>query len=403
MKDKLIIELFNKNCIKFGDFKLKDGSKSNIYIDLKNIISYPYILNIILDELYNKIKTLEYNRLIGVPYGGLVISSGMASKFNIPMLLIRKEIKKYGLKKAIEGEYSENDKCLVIEDTITTGSSAIQFIEMIQKYKLLVHDVLVICDRRIEQKYNFKNINIHSIFTLNDIIEVLYSNKYIKMDIYSNIKQKIDKINYDDYSPNFDNTNIIKIIDSIKNNKTKYCFDTKFESITQIIELINFYKTHICILKIYSNIINNYTVNDGLKLKALAQKYNFLIMDGTMFSYNNDLFITEYTKNKIYSWVDLITLSNMHDDTIYKIVDEINNKLTFNVSVIYTNYDSKNNILNTINTHKNIIGLYNYNIDCNILIFDDLKTKNNNANIIILDYKDYTINKKFIYFDNMRL
>lgn len=402
MKDKLIIELFKKQCIKFGSFKLKDGSTSNIYIDLKNIISFPYILNILLDELFKILQKLEYNRLIGVPYGGLVISSGLCSKYNIPMLLIRKEIKKYGLKKAIEGEYSENDKCVVIEDTITTGSSAIKFIEMIQKYKLIVNDVVVICDRRIENKYNFKNIKIHSVFTLEDIIETLYSNKFIKMDIYSNIKQQVKSINYNSYSPNYDNSNITKLIDIINNKKTKYCFDVKFEYIEQIIELINFYKNHICVLKIYSSIIKDFTYKEGLQLKAMAIEYNFLLMDGTIFDYNSELFLTQYIKNKIYLWGDLINLSNMHDNNIYKIIDEINIKMSSNISIIYSNYDTNNTILNTINTYKNIIGLYNYNIDCNIIVFDELKSKNDNANIIILNNENYIYNNKFISFNQIK-
>ena len=222
------------------------------------------------------------------------------------------------------------------------------------------------------------------------------------MDIYSNIKQQVKSINYNSYSPNYDNSNITKLIDIINNKKTKYCFDVKFESIEQIIELINFYKNHICVLKIYSSIIKDFTYKEGLQLKAMAIEYNFLLMDGMIFDYNSELFFTQYIKNKIYLWGDLINLSNMHDNNIYKIIDEINIKMSSNISIIYSNYDTNNTILNTINTYKNIIGLYNYNIDCNIIVFDELKSKNDNANIIILNNENYIYNNKFISFNQIK-
>ena len=55
--DNLILELFHKDCIKIGKFNLKNGTVSPIYIDLKNIISYPSLLNTI-------VKTLELLLLI---------------------------------------------------------------------------------------------------------------------------------------------------------------------------------------------------------------------------------------------------------------------------------------------------------------------------------------------------
>ena len=38
----LILDLYKKDCIKLGNFKLKNNDTSPIYIDMKNIISYPY-------------------------------------------------------------------------------------------------------------------------------------------------------------------------------------------------------------------------------------------------------------------------------------------------------------------------------------------------------------------------
>ena len=46
MKETLIRELYKNKCIEFGSFKLKNGDISPIYINLKNIISFPFLLKL---------------------------------------------------------------------------------------------------------------------------------------------------------------------------------------------------------------------------------------------------------------------------------------------------------------------------------------------------------------------
>ena len=344
MKDKLILELYKNKCIEFGNFTLKNGDVSPIYINLKNIISFPYIFKIILSEISDKIKHENYDRLFGVPYGGIPVASCLSYMENKPLIMIRKEIKKHGLKKKIEGEYNENDNIVVIEDTVTTGSSINNYRKIIKNLKLNICKIIAICDRR-----KIKNYVIDSLFTLNDVLQVLSDLKVIntdlKRELFINENKKDNQIIIENNSFLFN-----KIISIIKEKKSSICAVTAFTEFTDLCFFIEKHNKRFCVLKIYSDIINNFSYENGKQLKDLSIKYNFLLYEGKFFNTDPTIFFNEITGNcKIYQWVDIIDITFNHNSDIFKSIKYINNKNSKNIGIVYQSSKLNNSIKHLLN------------------------------------------------------
>ena len=173
--DQLIHALYKIGAIKFGEFKLKSGQTSKIYLDLRQIISYPDILRTVAETLWNKIKNQDFNILCGVPYTALPIATCMSLKNNIPMVMRRKEKKSYGTQQQIEGTFQPDQRCLIIEDVITSGASILETANELEAVGLKIDDAVVLINREQGGVENLqkKHITVHSVLTLDTILHEL--------------------------------------------------------------------------------------------------------------------------------------------------------------------------------------------------------------------------------------
>ena len=151
---KLADMLFEIGAVKFGAFRIKlhetqpDAPLSPIYLNFRLLRSYPEALGFTAELLLKLAAPLKFDVLADIPTGVTPIVAVMTYLGKFPMISPRQSTKGYGLGVAIDGEYKEGQRVLLVDDVISAGDSKFDAIEKLQKAGLVVEDLLVVVDRQ---------------------------------------------------------------------------------------------------------------------------------------------------------------------------------------------------------------------------------------------------------------
>lgn len=167
-------------------FTLSSGVKSDVYIDAKKAVLTSLGMELTGYAFYNELKLEPIDAIGGMTLGAdpIAIATGMVCSWQnkfVDVFIVRKEPKKHGTEKWIEGSLPEGSWVAIVDDVVTTGESVIKAIERVRGAGCNVRRAIALVDREEGGKENIESkakVKFSSIFTKTEIME--YHQKKLK-------------------------------------------------------------------------------------------------------------------------------------------------------------------------------------------------------------------------------
>jgi orotate phosphoribosyltransferase len=145
---QLLIEL-RAHALVLERVVLTSGRTSSYLIDAKRAILRPAGFGALSKLVAAQAAAWRATAVGGMTMGADPIAcAALAGGADVKAFFVRKEAKQHGLSRRIEGpDLEHGDRCLIVEDVVTTGSSTIRALEAVREEGHQVCGVLAICDR----------------------------------------------------------------------------------------------------------------------------------------------------------------------------------------------------------------------------------------------------------------
>lgn len=147
-----LLELIRERALRVGRITLSSGKISDYYVDARSIVLDPEGAYLVGKLMLERVRP-EAKAVAGMTLGAdpMVASISVLSHLegrDLAALIIRKEPKKHGTEKFIEGpNLTEGTKVAVVDDVVTTGASLLRSIERLEAEGYQPVQVMAILDR----------------------------------------------------------------------------------------------------------------------------------------------------------------------------------------------------------------------------------------------------------------
>ena len=147
-ENKMIQILKGSGAMLDGHFLLTSGRHSNVYIEKFRLLENPIFLDQVCKEIAENFKDEEIDVVLGAAIGGILIAGGVGKYLNKKHIFTERVDGIMELRRGFS--IKSNEKVLIVEDIVTTGSSVFEMIDVVKKYNASVVNVACLVDRSKE-------------------------------------------------------------------------------------------------------------------------------------------------------------------------------------------------------------------------------------------------------------
>ena len=145
-------ELIVEKSFRYGYFTLSSGKESLYYFDGRLTTLWPEGAYLVGREVFAQVKKAGIDAVGGPTMGAdpIVAAVALVSHLEgnpIPAFIVRKEAKKHGAQRHIEGHLPEGGTVAIVDDVITSGGSILRAIEVVETAGAKVGKVIALLDR----------------------------------------------------------------------------------------------------------------------------------------------------------------------------------------------------------------------------------------------------------------
>ncbi len=153
-----------------GTFRLRSGLVASEYFDKYRFESDPVLLRDIAEQAAGRIPPGTQG-LAGLELGGVPIATALSLLTGLPAYFVRKEAKKYGTERQVEGGDVEGVRLLVVEDVVTSGGQVVLSTDDLRAAGAVVTDALCVVDREsgAVEHLAASGVTLHALFTTSDL------------------------------------------------------------------------------------------------------------------------------------------------------------------------------------------------------------------------------------------